>query len=230
MARRLGGSVVCALVFVVSTASARPEYAAAVGTELDICTPPCTLCHAGTPNRDNPVQPFVLNLIELARVYKTGGVNDSTLPRLLELMETESCERKQDPSCATDPCGVCNGDGSGEPDVEELRNSENPNDSGSFVCPEYGCGASVAPAREPRSHEGAFGFVALAWIAAFFVQRRRTTAMPVRPAVPVSKSTTALPSRFAMPTRPPVPPVKKSLPSATSSVTPIASRTPRTRI
>jgi hypothetical protein len=173
MVRRLGGFLFCAVVFVAGRASARPEYAASVGAELDICTPPCTLCHSGTPNQDNPEKPFVLNLIEFASRFALPGVSDSTMPRLLELMETEPCVRAADPSCATNPCLLCNGDGTGKPDVEELRKGSDPNSSGSFACPEYGCGARVAPVREERLHDGALGSFVLAVAAAMVARRRR---------------------------------------------------------
>ncbi|HEX6277130.1 MAG TPA: hypothetical protein VFZ53_29015 [Polyangiaceae bacterium] len=160
------------MICVASTARARPEFAAAVGTDLGICTPPCTLCHTGTPNKDNVERPFVLNLIDFADRFDLPGVRVSTIPKLLELMETVPCGRAEDPACATDPCDFCNSDGSRAPDVAELREQQDPNSSGSFVCPEYGCGARVAPVRDERLHDAALAGIALALAAAMVARRR----------------------------------------------------------
>jgi len=103
-------------------------------------------------------------------------VTEETLPDFLAHMETDPCPRPQDPSCSTTPCGECDADGKGEPDIAELRKDENPNDASRIVCPKYGCDARVAPPpRRKRSLDGAALLVALAG-AGTLARRRSSTA------------------------------------------------------
>ena len=183
MVRVAFGSIVCGALVAASPALARPTFPGVVQTTFakksevseeasSICPPPCMLCHTGTPSQDNPETPFALNLIAAANALGVPK-DDEHLPEILHHLETESCLRRADPSCATDPCDLCNGDGSGKPDIAELRDNQNPNDSSVLACPMYGCCASAALAGHlRRSHDGAAVLVAFAGVLAFVVRRR----------------------------------------------------------
>jgi hypothetical protein len=168
---------VCLFVFVAPPVGARPEFPGIVQETLapsssETCPPPCALCHTSiAPDGNNAEQPFALNLQKFKEVLDLP-VTEATLPEFLAHLETDPCPRTQDPSCSTTPCGVCNADGTGAPDIAELRKNENPNDSSEIICPKYGCNARVAPpARRSRSLDGALLIVALA--GAGILARRR---------------------------------------------------------
>jgi hypothetical protein len=152
---------ICSLVLIVGgvllsrPVHAIPEFPGVVAETLDVCPPPCSLCHTGgTPSKDNVLTPFGLNVNKTFSEF-TIPRTEENLPGVLASLETE-CENKDDIACQTTPCGPCNADGTGAPDIAELRAGQNPNNSGVLACPKYGCGARVAPARESRSLDGTF--------------------------------------------------------------------------
>ena len=145
MVRVAFGLIVFGALVAARQARARPTFPEVVQTTLskksevseeasDICPPPCSLCHTGTPTQDNPETRFALNLIEVANALGVPKT-DEQLPELLHRLETDPCRREADPSCATDPCDLCDGDGDGKPDIAELRDNQNPNDSSLLACP-----------------------------------------------------------------------------------------------
>jgi MYXO-CTERM domain-containing protein len=165
---------ICSLVLIVGgvflsrSVHAKPEFPGVVANEFDVCAPPCSLCHTGgTPSEDNVLTPFGLNVNKTFSEF-TIPKTEENLRVVLASIETE-CENDDDIACQTTPCGPCNADGTGAPDIAELRKDQNPNNSGMLACPEYGCGARVAPARESRSLDGAF---ALAVVGAAEALRR----------------------------------------------------------
>jgi MYXO-CTERM domain-containing protein len=76
--------------------------------------------------------------------------------------------------CAAMPGKVCDSDGDGFPDIQELRAGTNPDGPGDLgECPMYGCGASsIAPsAARPREVQGAWLLAALGVLV--LARRRR---------------------------------------------------------
>lgn len=148
--------LVLAGVFLSTSAHGKPEFPGVVAEKLEVCAPQCSLCHTGgTPTKDNVLTPFGINVVKTANKLAIDKTEE-TLPVILAALEAGPCAKTDDIACQTDPCGPCNADRTGDPDIAELRADQNPNNSGVLACPEYGCGARVAPARESRSLDGAF--------------------------------------------------------------------------
>jgi hypothetical protein len=161
------------LLLVSSPARALPPFPGIVQETLDLaCAPQCTLCHtSASPNLDNATQPFGLNVQSIM-----GSVTEAQLPAVLKALETQPCLRPEDPACANvvapAMCGVCNGDGEGAGDIDEIRADLNPNNASDLACPRYGCGAHIAPLRATRSLDGTAALLALG-VAAALVRRWR---------------------------------------------------------
>lgn len=174
----LGSLALVALVGVSAPALARPPFPGIVQDTLDLtCAPPCQLCHTSpSPNGSNADQPFVNNLILLGQAQAPQvAVSESTLPALLKQLETAPCQNPRDPACAgMMPCtAVCNADGSGDPDITELRAGDNPNNTDILHCPRYGCGAHVAPTSRKRPIDGSSLLVAFGAVAVLVRRWRR---------------------------------------------------------
>jgi hypothetical protein len=173
----MGRSALAALLAVSAPAHARPPFPGIVQETLDLsCAPPCTLCHTSpSPVADNATQPFVTNLYYTRDAHSAEHhpISESTLPNLLRLLETSPCAKMDDFACTTTPCGPCNADGTGEPDIAELRAGDNPNNSDELHCPKYGCGAHIAPLRPGRPVDGSVALVTLGAVAVFVRRWRR---------------------------------------------------------
>ncbi|HEX6764775.1 MAG TPA: hypothetical protein VF103_04840 [Polyangiaceae bacterium] len=161
----------------VSTpAYAKPPFPGIVKEKLDLgCAPPCTLCHTSpSPNASNAEQPFVNDLYAWAKVPEPDLViSESTLPGLLKQLETGECPPDAASACTTTPCGPCDADGTGGPDITELRAGDNPNNSDELHCPKYGCGAHIAPLRPTRPIDGSAALATLGTVAVLVRRWRR---------------------------------------------------------
>jgi MYXO-CTERM domain-containing protein len=143
------------------------------------CAPACTLCHKSPSGGVETVREegFTLNL----RVQSAFAWNQrmrmppsqllsgdaTTVGPALDALEKLPCQE-------VDPAGpVCDSDRDGMQDVAELRAGLNPDGPGELgECPQYGCGASIAPmALRPAEVPSAWLVVALG--ALVFVRRRR---------------------------------------------------------
>jgi len=171
---RLLGLVASLGVFgLVATAQASPTFPGAIIDHLTAtgaspaCPPTCLLCHTSAAGGVVTVRDmgFTQNLRDQSSVaYNMRGKtpprpltqrDDSTVGPALDALE------KLD--CASMPGAVCDSDGDGVPDVAELRAGTNPDGPGGLVdCPQYGCGAKIAPSpRAPREVDGALLFAAV---------------------------------------------------------------------
>jgi hypothetical protein len=170
-------SALTTLLAISTPAHARPTFPGIVQETLDLgCAPPCTLCHtSSSPVADNATQPFVTNLYFTRDAHTTEHhpITESTLPDLLKLLEMPPCAKMDDFACSTMPCGPCNADGQGEPDIAELRAGDNPNNAGELPCPKYGCGAHIAPFRSERPVDGSVALLMLGAVAVFVRRWRR---------------------------------------------------------
>jgi hypothetical protein len=160
------GLVGIGLLAFASPAGAFPEAPGIVQEALGLsCAPPCMLCH-DTPagGLGTATQPFVLRLsCFVPRAQLTLG----NIPTALAGLETQPCRGVPADNCMSAETTFCDTDADGAADVEELKAKTNPNPGGSdLACPEYGCGARIAPARSGRSIDGtaalaAFGTLVL---------------------------------------------------------------------
>jgi MYXO-CTERM domain-containing protein len=164
-----------AILAASSPADARPLFPGILIDELGLtCTPQCSLCHTSpSPGTENAEQWFALNL----KAVVSGPVTVENLPGALKALENEPCRRDDDPGCMPDAMGnctaVCDADGTGEPDIKELRVNTNPNNSDVMHCPQYGCGAHVAPVNPKRPIDGTAALAALGAVAVLVRRWRR---------------------------------------------------------
>jgi hypothetical protein len=160
----LVGAAAVALLTASSTALARPEFPGILIDELGLsCPPPCAVCHTGTPDANNPNQPFADNLYAWRDTLMIGPLNEQNLPAILEAEATQACANEDDPACVGGMCTrPCDANANGQSDVEDLQNDVNPNPGAQqLACPKYGCGARIAPERPLRPLDGAASLVAL---------------------------------------------------------------------
>lgn len=168
------------LLSISSPALALPEAPGVIIEELgDLgldCTPTCTLCHTSlSADSQNAVRPIAVNLI----AFRTPGpisvpFTAENLPIYLEALRTQPCAKAEDVACANGmPCKVCDGDGDGVGDIAELIDDSDPNlPDAKLACPQYGCGAHIAPERPRRPLDGTTVLAALG-AAAVLVRRIR---------------------------------------------------------
>jgi MYXO-CTERM domain-containing protein len=169
-----------ATLAVTSPARALAEFPGLVDEAYQLtCVPPCTLCHASPQGGGSADKPFALNVkaavaLLVGKTSETITLSDLevNLPTALPMLAVAPCPNTSDKSCTTPmTCmGVCNGDGTGAGDVDELKANQNPNNSSTMPCVEYGCGSHVAPERRSRPLDGTAALFALG--AALVLARR----------------------------------------------------------
>jgi MYXO-CTERM domain-containing protein len=145
-----------------------------------VCAPACTLCHTSPSGGVETVRDdgftanlrgqsaYAWNVVRMRMPPSQLLAGDpSTVGPALDALEKLPCQ-ETDPPSAT----ACDSDKDGAPDVAELRLGLNPDGPGELgECPQYGCGASIAPvAARPAELSGAWLAAAL---AALVVARRR---------------------------------------------------------
>lgn len=157
---------------------AMQEYLLATGA-APTCPPTCTLCHTSPSGGAETVREsgFTLSIRNQSTVgwrnrgemppRPLTGLDPSTVGPALHALETLEC------STTPGTGKACDSDNDGVPDVAELRAGTDPDGPGLLAeCPQYGCGASVAPvASRPYEVPGAWLVAALG--ALVFVRRRR---------------------------------------------------------
>jgi hypothetical protein len=172
---RTAALVASVLLTVSSSALAFPDFPGIIVDELNrtatgpekpgiTCTPTCSLCHTSpSPDSGNADQHLALDLLSFA--MPLGRILEpKSLPAFLDALENQPCP--------TGAPGPCDGDGDGQADIYELRRDLNPNGPGELACPQYGCGARIAPERPTRPLDGAAALAALS-AAAVLVRRWR---------------------------------------------------------
>jgi len=179
-------SVLSAASFALSaslsgSAWAYPKFPEVIQNHFDAknehCPVTCLLCHRSTAGGDETIRAsgFVSNLIF---VSKEGGhqiatredePSDQELVAALETLKTEPCERN-----GTE---LCDADGDGMTDYDELAAGRDPDQRGEGVneCPRYGCGAHIAPT-PARSNGPGFAAMAALGVALLLVRRRAQSA------------------------------------------------------
>ena len=127
-------------------ALASETYPAAVQEALGLaCAPACVLCHTRPEGGLQQINSF-------GEKVRDSGVsirNPDGIPAALECIENGVDNPAESP-CQHPAGEVRDSDGDGTPDIEELRNAEDPSSTqgGSFCGPSYGCGASIAPKKK----------------------------------------------------------------------------------
>jgi hypothetical protein len=158
-------ALAAAVIGAAGPAAALPEFPGIVFDTLKLsCVPPCTICHlmpVPEPGA-SAEQPFADNLRAMAETEGPGvQPNEQNLAGILTKLRTQPCPNTMDRSCASMPCGPCNADGQGEPDILEIEGNQNPNNSSALPCVEYGCFARVAPKPPRRTLDGTAALAAL---------------------------------------------------------------------
>jgi len=133
-------------------AAASPSFPAEIAAHLSAPTPPCTICHQGTPGLGTATTAF-------AEAMKARGLVPGDLTALDTALDALAAEHHDS-----------NGNGVG--DIDELKAGNDPNGgSVATVTPTYGCVGSVAPA--PR--------LGAAALVAFFMAIRLRRRASLRP-------------------------------------------------
>jgi MYXO-CTERM domain-containing protein len=142
------------------------------------CAPACTLCHKSPAGgvetvRDTGFTAALRGQSAYAWRQRNSmppgqllAGDPTTVGPALDALEKLPCQEPASPM-------PCNSDKDPMPDVAELRAGLNPDGPGELgECPQYGCGASIAPvAARPSEVPGAWLVAALG--ALVFVRRRR---------------------------------------------------------
>jgi MYXO-CTERM domain-containing protein len=169
-----------------SPASAKPQFPQVMvdtlGEQGLDCTPTCSMCHTSpSPDSGNAAQPIANNLLSFTGEPGPGGkllpdvIEPENLPLFLEALQTLPCANMNDAACMTGamPCEKCDGDGDGDDDIAELLVDSDPNlPAAKLACPQYGCGAHIAPERPSRPLDGTAALAALS-VAAVLLRRFR---------------------------------------------------------
>jgi hypothetical protein len=149
------------------------------GKDATGCTPTCSMCHTSpSPDRSNAGTLMATNLLAFRMKERPGGgtyptsIERTNFATFIQALENDPCKNPDDIACSMDPmnCGFCDGDADGTPDIAELRKDQDPNGSGKLACPQYGCGAHIAPERRSRPLDGTAVLAALS--AAVVLVRR----------------------------------------------------------
>lgn len=139
------GVIALGACLLAPAAHASETYPAAVQDALGLaCAPACVLCHSRPEGGLGQLND------QFGRTFAGTGVsirNPGGVPAALACIENGVEDPSTDTSCPYPAAEDRDSDGDGTPDIQELRNAEDPNstDGGSFCGPSYGCGASIAP-------------------------------------------------------------------------------------
>lgn len=141
----LVGVIALGACLVAPPAQASETYPAAVQEALGLaCAPACVLCHSRPEGGI-----LFINEQFGAKVRATGvgALNPGGVAAAIACIENGVEDPSVDTSCPYPSSEIRDSDGDGTPDIQELRNAEDPNstDGGSFCGPSYGCGANIAP-------------------------------------------------------------------------------------
>jgi hypothetical protein len=134
-------------------AAAAPIFPAEIAAHLSAPTPPCTICHQGTPGIGTATTAFATEM--KARGLQVGNL--ASLDAALDAVAAENHDSN----------------GNGIPDIQELKDGNDPNavSNATTVTPTYGCVGAVAGARAGEARGGAALVVAL--LLALVAARRR---------------------------------------------------------
>jgi hypothetical protein len=144
--------VVLASLLLTAPAAASPGVPAEIAAHLGAPTPPCTICHQGTPGLGTATTVF-------AEALKARGLVPGNLASLDTALDALAAENHDS-------------NGNGINDIDELKAGNDPNaTSGSAVVPTYGCLGSVAR-RQPGGGAGWVALIALALVAVRLRRRR----------------------------------------------------------
>jgi hypothetical protein len=141
----LVGVVALSVCLFAVPAQASDTYPAAVQEALGLpCAPACVLCH------DRPEGGLGNLNQQFGPTFQATGVsirNPGGVAAALACIENGVADPSAEPCPYRSDEPAPDSDGDGTPDIEELRNSEDPNSStgGSFCGARYGCGARIAP-------------------------------------------------------------------------------------
>lgn len=156
------------------------------------CAPQCTLCHttpAGGEGTTKDSKAYVDGTTPSHRGYgvfvvNLGAVGPSSFPEYDNAQSHAIFDAKLD-ALAKEPCqdtaaagniedtGLCDSDGDGKLDFEELGLGNDPDTPGDGPeCPKYGCGASIGRLPREESNSGRAGAVMAALGVALVLGRR----------------------------------------------------------
>lgn len=138
-------------------AAAHTEFPGAIQEHWGLsCTPQCTLCHVSpqgggekwgdySPGYTVPPRGWGAFPANLIYVNGAGSITDvKTLLPQLDAIRTKDCNNN--PAFGQTGPGICDSDGDGMSDYEEILNGRDPNIAGpgnGGDCPKYGCGANI---------------------------------------------------------------------------------------
>jgi hypothetical protein len=140
------GAIALSVSLFAPGAQASETYPAAVQDALGLaCAPACVLCHTRPEGGIGQINGFG----EKVRDSGVGIRNPDGVAAALECIEN-GVENPSEGPCQHPAGEVRDSDGDGTPDIEELRNAEDPSstEGGSFCGPSYGCGAHIAPKKQ----------------------------------------------------------------------------------
>lgn len=168
-------------------AQAFEEYPAAIQEAFPSATCPvtCLLCHSSMAGGKDTVRPapdvelggargygvFVQNLIAIAGdamtpITSAGTISVETMKAAVLALQSAPCDGASGPPCDSD--------GDGATDFAELGAGTDPSKAGGGSdCPQYGCGARVAPATAPVRGPDAGAIAAALGVALVLARRFR---------------------------------------------------------
>ena len=180
---RVAGAL--AVLGAVSTASAHPTSPGVIQDQLGApCAPQCSLCHVSAQGGDalrgegpvgyvGPHQgygQFITNLLYQQKPYAIDA--DLELKTKLKGLEKLPC------NAGDADTGICDSDGDGTSDIDELKAGDDPDEKGhgnGAICPKYGCGASSIATLPRNTHDSsrAGAVMAALGVALIFARRFR---------------------------------------------------------
>jgi hypothetical protein len=145
-----------ASLLLAAPAAASPGVPAEIAAHLGAPTPPCSICHQGTPGLGTATTTF-------AEALKARGLVPGNLTSLDTALDALAAENHDS-------------NGNGINDIDELRAGNDPNatTSGSSVVPTYGCIGSVARER-PGAGSGHVALLAALLVLVAVRRRRRSS-------------------------------------------------------